>query len=70
MAPAQALMNFNDPMQNYILSVYEGQIWEGIGHGFARIIYGESGKSYVGYHDYGIKYGKGILRSSDGHIIA
>ena len=53
-------LNFNKPDQNYLWSVYEGQISEGIGHGFARIIYAETGKSYMGYYEKGNKNGKGI----------
>lgn len=66
----QETLNFNDPSQNFIWSVYEGQIRDGIGHGFARIIYGDSGKSYTGYYEKGIKTGKGIQREKSGGIQA
>jgi len=61
-------LNFNDPKQNFIWSVFEGEIKDGIGNGFARIIYGDSGKSYTGYYDEGIKSGKGVQRQKDGSI--
>jgi hypothetical protein len=53
-------------MFGYVWSLYEGEIKEGIGHGFARIIYGETGKSYIGYYRTGIKYGKGIQLKESG----
>ena len=53
-------LNFNDFEQNYVWSVYEGQIHDGMGHGFARIIYGDTESSYTGYYVHGVKMGKGI----------
>ena len=41
-----------------------------MGHGFARIIYGDSGGSYSGYYQGGNKHGKGILRDKRGNIVA
>lgn len=55
-----AVFDLNNPSQNLIWSVYEGDIQHGIGHGFARVIYGETGKSYTGFYDKGNKSGKGI----------
>ena len=48
----------------------DGEITDGIGHGFARIIYGDTGKSYTGYYDNGVKTGKGIQREKDGTVQA
>lgn len=70
LAPASSLLDFNDPNQNYLWSVYEGQIKDGMGHGFARIIYGDSGGSYTGYYQCGNKSGKGILRDKRGNVVA
>ena len=52
--------NLNDPQQNFVWSIFDGEIGEGIADGFARILYGDTGKSYMGYYKSGVKSGKGI----------
>ena len=64
------LINFNDPKQNLVWSVFEGQLGEGVGHGFARILYADSAKSFIGYYNNGIKNGKGIQYYKSGAIQA
>ena len=54
------LIDFSNPIQNYVWSLFEGQISNGIAHEFARIIYGDTGKSYCGFYNLGNKEGQGI----------
>ena len=62
--------NLNDPKQNFVWSIFEGQMEEGIAGGFARILYGDTGKSYLGYYKQGVKSGKGIQYYSSGNVQA
>lgn len=64
------LINFNDPKQNLVWSIFEGQLGEGVGHGFARILYADSAKSYIGYYKKGVKNGKGIQYFKSGSVQA
>ena len=64
------LIDFNRYDQNYSWSLFEGQITEGIGHGFARIIYGDTGKSFCGYYNKGNKRGYGIQSYASGNVQA
>lgn len=65
---SEGKLDKNTPRQ--LWSMYEGQIDGGIANGFARIIYGETGKSYMGFYKQGQKRGKGIQRMPDGSIQA
>ena len=64
------LINFDIPDQNYVWSLFEGQISNGIAHEFARIIYGDTGKSYCGFYNLGSKEGLGIQKEANGTIQA
>ena len=66
--PTEGKLDKSTPRQ--LWSMYEGQIKGGIANGFARIIYGETGKSYMGFYKDGQKRGKGIQRKPDGSIQA
>ena len=66
--PTEGKLDKSTPRQ--LWSMYEGQIKGGIASGFARIIYGETGKSYMGFYKDGQKRGKGIQRFPDGSIQA